>query len=240
MQYSKEEIKELEKMLADHQQIKKTEFNSNQELEIQYEQVLNQSVNIPKKSYQPKKKKLKINIKKTIASILVVASLATTAYLIKTDKLANPIKKITESVSHSELIDEKINDYMYLMINDSNYVIETSIGRDTKNENTLVAYNFENIEKLANLIVESAKISEEDARCTILAAYKIINEPYRTETLDKAFKRASAKQEETRFVIPSSTREYFELLGYEDIQDYHNNERENIKGLEEKKEGRVL
>ena len=106
-----------------------------------------------------------------------------------------------------------------------------------------VDYKEENYQNLVTVMQNSAKISEEEFRCAVLGAYKVINEPYREEVLDTGFKRASFYQGESVFNIPSSLNSYLETLGYESLEDYNNNERNNIKNLEQieiKSEGRGM
>lgn len=169
----------------------------------------------------------------TIALLLAGTTLVSLYSLSKNNvKINNPITIVSEQLEESKRIDISISNYQKMMNIDSEYPIESFSSRD-ENYEPLVFYDEKNINNLATVITNAAKISEEEFRCAVLAAYKVINEPYRQEILDKGFKKANENTEETAFKIPASIQEYFETLGYENIQEYNNNERKNIKKLEE-------
>ena len=179
-------------------------------------------------------KKRKQDRRRTTIALLLAGSTLISLYSLSKNngKINNPITIVKEQLEESQRINEIILNYQKMMNMDSKYAIETFSSRD-ENYEPIVFYDEKNINNLATVITNAAKISEEEFRCAVLAAYKIINEPYREEILNKGFKRANENQEETTFKIPASIQEYFETLGYEDIQEYDNNERQNIKKLEE-------
>lgn len=188
-------------------------------------------------------KRRKQDRRKTTIALLLAGSTLVSIYTIsKKIDIPNPITIVTEQLEESKRIDELIRNYEKKMYIGAEYAIESSNSRN-KNYEQVVYYDEQNIDNLVKIMLDAAKISEEEFRCAVLAAYRIINEQYREETLDRAFEKASQLQEKTIFIIPSSTQEYFEMLGYNDITEYNNNERKNIKKLEEteiKTGGKIL
>lgn len=181
-----------------------------------------------------KSKKRKQDRRRTTIALLLAGSTLISLYTLSKSnvKINNPITIASEQLEESKRIDTIIKNYQLTMNIDGDHPIESFSSRD-ENYEPLVFYDEKNINNLVTVITNAAKISEEEFRCAVLAAYKIINEPYRQEILDKGFKKANENAEETTFKIPASIQEYFETLGYEDIQEYNNNERKNIKKLEE-------
>ena len=183
-----------------------------------------------------KKKKNKINVKIAITAIVLTATMAAgISHNLTTSHIENNNAVISTTIA-SNKIDETIDKYiqkmnMYASKEDS---IETYLGRiDIEDINEAnVDYTSDNIKNLAKHITEAAKVSESETRCAVIAAYKIINEPYRDNVLGKAFKKASEEQEDnSNYVIPSTVQEFLEKSGYENWEEYQINERENIKDL---------
>ena len=179
-----------------------------------------------------KSKKRKHDRRRTIIALLLAGTTLISLYSLSKNRtrINNPITIISEQQEISDKIDSTIIKYQKMMEKNSEYAIESFNSRDANYE-PLVFYDDDNISNFVTVITDAAKISEEEFRCAVLAAYKIINEPYRQEVLDKGFKKANENPKETIFKIPTSVQEYFETLGYEDIQEYNNNERKNIKRL---------
>ena len=183
-----------------------------------------------------KKKKNKINVKIAITAIVLTATMAAgISHNLTTSHIENNNAVISTTIA-SNKIDETIDKYiqkmnMYASKEDS---IETYLGRiDIEDINEAnVDYTSDNIKNLAKHITEAAKVSESETRCAVIAAYKIINEPYRDNVLGKALKKASEEQEDnSNYVIPSTVQEFLEKSGYENWEEYQINERENIKDL---------
>jgi len=129
------------------------------------------------------------------------------------------------------VINEKINNYTNLMnmYSDKENRIEVLTGRSEDGKEAIVYYDEEN---LAKHITEASKISEIETRCTILAAYKLINEPYRDEIIGKALNIASGNQNEiSNYTIPETTEKLLENAGYSNWEEYNDNERKNIEDL---------
>lgn len=192
------------------------------------------------------RKKVANDIRTRIIALVLAGTALASAYAAIRDsniEIDNPITKISDTINHNKNIDEKIYNYQTMMNSIGEYAIETvtsSIPLPGQKE-LPVDYKEENYQNLVTVMQNSAKISEEEFRCAILGAYKVINEPYREQVLDTGFKRASFYQEDTTFTIPSSLKEYLDTLGYEDLKDYNDNERDNIKKIEQieiKSEGR--
>lgn len=183
-----------------------------------------------------KKKKNKINVKIAITAIVLTATMAAgISHNLTTTHIENNNAVISTAMA-SNIVDESIEQYMQKMNMYANKEdsIETYLGRiDIEDINEAnVDYTSDNIKNLAKHITEAAKVSESETRCAVIAAYKIINEPYRDNVLGKALKKASEEQEDnSNYVIPSTVQEFLEKSGYENWEEYQLNERENIKDL---------
>lgn len=213
-----------------------------------YSNSKNQSITRAKVRRKKKTKKRINNSKIRILAFILAGIALVTAYnLVKNSNTenTNPITAITNTIEHNNEINEKINNYQKMMFTAGEYPIETIVSSSPLpgQKELPVAYNENNYQNLVTLMQNSAKISEEEFRCTIIAAYNVINEPYIEQVLNEGFVRASVNQEEANFTIPSSLKEYLEMLGYDDLEDYRDNERENIKDLEQiktKNEGKGI
>lgn len=202
-----------------------------------------------KKQKQIKQTKLKRKLVAiTLAGTIAITSGITTIV----NKKASRDFKATSVSSESELktsfiddiiigfetndqIDEKINSYMRKMNSEGSgdKKIETYLGR--RNGEALVDYTKENIENLANQIIEASRVSQSEMRCVVLAAYKIINEPYREEVFNKAFYKVQEilrDNPDVPYTIASySWESYLKSLGYENTTEYNNEERKEIKNM---------
>ena len=192
-----------------------------------------QSINKPKLAYREQKNKKRNQVSRAIVAIalagisLISATLATTVTKKAIDS-NNAVVSITKETKNE--IDEKIDYYENLMngYSDAENRIETHLGRNENNELT-VGYNSTN---LAKHIINASQISEAEARCVIIAAFNIINEPYRDNVISSAFN--TAKEQVTGYtsdLISNGTEQFLETLGYEDWENYRKNERKNIKEL---------
>lgn len=172
--------------------------------------------------------------KQAIATLLIVSSLIGTAAL--TNKVTTEVMErnnvIISLADANDVVDGKIRDYESLMgVNsDRSNAIEIPQGRnfETDKYELLVSYDTNN---LAKHIKEASKKSETDARCVIIAAFRIINEPYRESNINEALALASAEQDDCVYKIPDSSDKFLQELGYESWDEYRLNERKNIKDL---------
>ena len=196
-----------------------------------------------RKSGSRKKVIKAVKIRLAAAVLALTAAVALTNYAVKNhSKIDNPITAITETIENNKRIDEKIKDYEKIMGRKQEFEIESSNSKD-ENYKDLVYYDEQNINNLVTVITEASKKSEEETRCAVLAAFRIINEPYREEVLNEAFKQININQEETNFTVPNTLNNYLEKLGYTNLEEYRNNERKNIKSLEQteiKTEGKIM
>lgn len=188
--------------------------------------VVDNSINKMPIDYGTKKeKKSPSKIKIAMFSVLGAAVIFTSGMVVH--KMATSPKR--------DFIDNRVDYYIEMM--DSNAKdgqrIETAYSYRAQNDSN-VDYS---IEPLIDNIINASKISESEVRCVILAAYKIINEPYREEILNKTF-AVIARNQQLCESLPSyltmgSWKAYVNSLGYEDTSDYHNNERDNLYKLNE-------
>ena len=142
------------------------------------------------------------------------------------------------AISHtvSDEIDDKI-DYYYKMMNhtgDFERQIERAYSYNGKTKEANVDYLPGNFIKN---VVEASDKGEIEVRCVLLAAFKIINDPYIEEQFDFMLKHVSSDEEYKEAVAncpilrASSWEELLEILGYKNTEDYNDNERYNIKAL---------
>lgn len=127
-------------------------------------------------------------------------------------------------------------DYYYELMNhtgEEGQRIETAYSYRAQNDSN-VDYS---IEPLIDNIVNASKISESEVRCVILAAYNVINEPYREQILNRTFAAISSNQQLSEslpnYLTMGSWKSYINSLGYENTSDYHDNERNNLYKLDE-------
>lgn len=205
-----------------------------------YERAYLNSTSKEEKEYKPKKKK--ISVKFITFAVCSIALIGSFVLLIRG---CAPIKTTTMDESTAitlvekdevDDVDELIEAYQTLM--DSNgpieYRIENAYEYNEKNHEANVDYNYGT---LYNVIVDASQDSEKKARCALLAAYNVVNEPYREEVFDRLF-ASIQKNEEVAATLPSfmkagSWDNFIKVLGYEGVKEYNNNERKNIKKLSE-------
>ena len=211
----------------------------NRNAETKRQEALQRSQSQERINYRREKKKRKeAKIKRAIMTIALCASLATSATIthqFTTKHIENNNAVISTAIAENK-IDELIEQYIKKMdmYADKENSIETYLGRieiEEKDE-AKVDYTYDNIENIAKHITEAAKISESETRCVIIAAYKIINEPFREDVISRALARANEQQNEnTKYQIPENIKVFLEQNGYENLKEYQLKERENIKDL---------
>lgn len=207
-----------------------------EEFEKSKQEARERSVGYERKRYQDKKKKSKENVRQAIIVMTLIASLAVGARVnsVVTD-YKNIVISRTSETKHE--VDEKIQYYFEIMGvggTDSRR-IETSYLPNVNAKEFYVDYSPFN---LANNIVEASKISEVEVRCVVIAAFKLINEPYRDQVFSDTL-RIIATSPELMDAIPASmsylktgnVADFLAGLGYTDWHEYQMNERKNIKDL---------
>ena len=227
--------RELEQMLqANHNRKKELETETLKD----FERALKTSVTDKKLEHkQNKKKKAKQKAITAIATILVMLTVAKLAGPTIISKGTDIKNDIIATIQNSDEIDTKIGYYSKLMNHNGERSIETITGRNFEKNEAYVDYTFDNINTLAAIINEAAKESEVETRCVIIAAYKIINEPYREQVLNRAFERANQLAKESgeeytcSYLYENGTTGFLQGLEYENWNDYNEHERENIKDL---------
>lgn len=187
--------------------------------------VIDNSINKKPIDYGTKKGKSRNKVKTAIVSVLCAAVIFTSGMAVH--KISTSPKK--------DFINSRV-DYYYEMMNhtgEEGKRIENSYQYRADNE-SYVDYS---ISPLIDYIVDASKISESEVRCAILAAYIVINEPYREEIFDKTF-AAIARDKQLCESLPSyltmsSWKAYINSLGYNNTTEYNNNERKNLYILDE-------
>lgn len=221
----------------DIQKILEKRNTNNQPDDNAYKNAQQSSQSNQKIKYGDKKKKIdKDTFKKVITSIIITLVIAVPTSSLITNYQINNNNAVVAINNNDKLINEKVREYQ-MQMNASNKLserIESVVGwtGGMKGEGeALVDYSPDNLSKH---IKEAAKKSELEARCVIRAAYNIINEPYRDETIGTALATASTKQEneELNYTIPSSSKEFLETLGYKDWNEYRKEEVKNIAKLQ--------
>lgn len=201
-----------------------------------FENICEKSNSKETRIYRQKKAKEKQKIKNAIIAAVLTTSTILTAYA--TNKITRKVIEknnivISRDSEYNDEIDEKINYYQTLMnhYSDEQNRIENAYGRNQDTNELNVDYNYSN---LAKHIVEASQISETEVRCVIIAAYKIINEPYRNEVFDIAFNIAKNDEnmnEYSKDLIENGTKGFLEELQYDNWEEYQKNERQQIKDL---------
>lgn len=202
-----------------------------------------QEIKVVRNKKRLQKKQFKKILRQTLAISLAAATIALTSYgSVKiTQKITDRKYVLVPKTEASEEINDRVNYYRNLMnlYADETTRIETSTsGRNPNYINDgYVDYTDQNIENLANHLINAATEGEVELRCAVLAAYREINEPYRNKVLEEGFKKAVQKEESQDTCLNdfikekngSYTKGFLGSLGYEDWQEYHLNERNNIK-----------
>lgn len=188
------------------------------------------------RQYRQKKAKKKQQIKTAIFTATLITTTLISAYT--ASKITRAAMErdniiISRDNKYGDEIDNKINYYQNLMniYSDEQNRIENAYGRNQSTNELNVDYNYSN---LAKHIIEASQVSESEMRCVIIAAYNIINSPYREETFDKAFEIAKNNEnmsEDTRDLIEKGSKGFLEELQYDNWEEYQKNERQEIKDL---------
>lgn len=207
----------------------------------QYSDGLDSSFKKPKISYNKKKKQKLEKVKKAIVTIALVGAtfIAAVSYNSMIVKASKDVDNNGIISLFEDEIDKKVNEYIKIMNSnaDKHTRIETAYGRNTDNTDTNVDYTDENIENLANHFINAGNVSEIELRCAILAAYKVINEPYRESIINRGIIRARQKEQEDPILnsvnptLGNNIEQLLKNLGHDSIKDYHKNERQDIKDL---------
>lgn len=193
-----------------------------------------QSVNCSPRRYYEKKRKNTNQVHKSIVTIVLAATVAFTAGSLITNHVINQENVVIAQTNESkDYVDERINYYqnaMGMYSNNDNRV-ENYEGRNFQNNEPNVSYNHKN---LAKNIYNAALLSESEMRCVIIAAYNIINEPYREDVLSSAFNILESEYSlpnELKCYVSNGLEGFLNQLNYKDLNDYRMNERQNIKDL---------
>ena len=211
----------------------------NKNAEIKRQEAIERSRNQAKIKYtRDKRKRQEAKVRRAITTIVLCATIALSAlatHQLTSNHIENNNAIVSTAISEDK-IDELIDQYVKKMdmYADKDNSIETYLGRIEieKKDEAKVDYTYENVENLARHITEAAKISESETRCVIIAAYKIINEPFREDIINRALITASQHQDETtKYQLPNNIKVFLEQNGYESLEEYQLNERENIKDL---------
>lgn len=226
-----------------------------EKLDVQEFEYLEMRAEAAKKSMEKRKKRLE---KKKIITSLIL-SLSITALIIIGGAIYYNNRSITIpdgpntfvpiTKEDKSYVINRIEEYKELMnmYSDKENRIEIEKGFNVDRYEITVDYDYNNLKKH---IVNAAKISEEETRIVIRAAYDIINIPYRTETLDRVLKNIEDDEIDPKLkdIISHSAEYYFKSLGYKDKDEYAKYEVENIirlhaigsymKGEEEHRNGK--
>lgn len=207
-----------------------------------YEKAHKKSTTGVRVEYKPKKKKIRTRfVALALCSVALIGSFA----LFSKDKQVTS-HDLDETVAITIVdgnevldVDKTIAAFQKLMDNTGpeRYRIENAYEYNANNHEANVDYNPGTLHKL---IINAAEDSEIKARCAILAAYKVINEPYRQEQFDKLFGDIAGNQELAsalpQIMGTGSWNSYLRSLGYESESDYNNAERQAIKNLVQARE----
>lgn len=183
--------------------------------------------------YARKKRNTNVIKERIIAIVLTATLVAGVTAKVTTDIIDNGNVVISETAEIKNYIDDRIDYYEDLMnmYSEDENKIEISHGRNSANNDVLVSYNEDN---LAKHIYDASLVSESEARCVVIAAYRLINGPYKESVLRKAFSILKSNYEfdnNMKLVFGNGFDSFLEQLGYTELKDYNDNERDNIKEL---------
>ena len=199
-----------------------------------YGSVEDLSVNNTRTRYSDKKKYNTNKVRAAKIAIVLAAALAFGAGALVTNAVVNERNVVISKTDETKnFVDERISHYEKLMgiYGEDNNRIETFHSRDVSTYELNVSYNNDN---LAKTMYEASQVSESELRCVVIAAFRIINEPYREDVLKSAFNILK-----TNYSLPSNLEDlagngldgFLNFLDYKDLDDYRMNERDSIKEL---------
>ena len=199
-----------------------------------YNSAVENSVGHSKREYNKKRKLNPDKVRISIVAIILAAAIGLGVGSLVTGGIINGTNVlISETTETKDYVDDRISYYEKLMgVNgDDSNRIENAESRDVSTGELRVSYNNKN---LAKMMYDAAQVSETEMRCVVIAAYRIINEPYREKILKSAF--STLKED---YSLPSNLEDlagngldgFLNFLGYEDLEDYNLNERKSIKDL---------
>lgn len=207
-----------------------------------YNKGLEKSITKPKLTYKERKKQAVEKVKKAIVTTVLIGTALSVAIgynvgIVKASSTDFNLPGI--ETEYEKNIDDKINGYIKAMdmYADKKTSIETSYGRNQDNTDVNVDYTEQNIDNLADHFINAGNVSEIELRCAILAAYNVINEPYRESVINRGIIRAREKEQEDPLLntvnplLGNNIEQMLHNLGHDNIQDYHKNERNDIKEL---------
>lgn len=207
-----------------------------------YNKGLEKSITKTKLTYKTRKKQAVEKVKKAIVTTVLIGTALSVAIgynvgIVKGSELDINLPGI--ETEYEKNIDDKVEEYKKLMdmYADKETRIETSYGRNQDNTDVNVDYTDENIDNLANHFINAGNVSEIELRCAILAAYNVINEPFRESVINRGIIRAREKEQNDPILntvnplLGNNIEQMLQNLGHDNIQDYHKNERKDIKEL---------
>ena len=103
-----------------------------------------------------------------------------------------------------------------------------------KGNDPVVSYDAWNNENFVNYILEASRADNPvtEVRCALIAAYKVINEPYREDQFDILFKRIRNNEEFIKNTgFDGSKDNIWQMLGYKDMKDFQENARKDTKDI---------
>ena len=195
-----------------------------------YEEAQKTSVNTPKTEYKLKKKKQPFDRFKFIIKVIAAISLTIGVSVLGTNIAIRENNAVITSKDLKNDVENIISKYDSVMNsnNSSDSRIETPVGHTS--ESTLVDYTIINKENLARHLTEAAKISEEEFRCALYAAFNIINNGYREDVIGDSLTMIN-REEELKYNIPKTPEEVLETLGYGSWLEYQLKEKNGIADL---------
>ena len=188
---------------------------------------MGKSLEPEEKKYTETKKVPSQKWRKALIAALLVASLSLGG------------AKVAQAIETAEVA-ERINYYQSVMNSSDNaeknkHSIENFVGYNYRDGNDyIVSYEPWNNENFVNYVLDASKSQNPvtEVRCALIAAYRVINEPYREEQFKKLFDKIKDNEEFiNRTGFDGSRENIWQMLGYKDIKDFQENARKDTKNL---------
>ncbi len=177
--------------------------------------------------YTVRKKVSSVKRRNAIVAVLLVASLTFGGI-----KIANA-KETAE-------VGGRINYYQSIMDSTdkpdgNNRSIENFVSYNyTQGNDPIVSYEYWNNDNFYNIIMEASAMENPsvEVRCALIAAFKVINEPYREKQFKILFDKIKNNEEFINNTGFDGNKEnIWQMLGYKDMEEFQENARKDTKEL---------
>ena len=187
----------------------------------------NKSMEQEEIKYTSRKKVSSMKKRKAIVAALLVASLTFGGI-----KMAN--------AAETAEVGSKISYYQSIMDStdkpdENNRSIENFVSYNyIQGNDPIVSYEYWNNDNFYNIIMEASAMENPDVevRCALIAAFKVINEPYREKQFKILFDKIKNNEDFINNTGFDGNKEnIWQMLGYKDMEEFQENARKDTKEL---------